>query len=360
MPKRELQTVQAAQRRCAYLREGVSEPVVLRGIAPRGVVLSGAGAVHERQGNRTRPAARTAIFAAMAMDEMVLALSEERDFRVCTVVGSSLVQEAARRHATSPLATLALGRALLGAILLASGNEEGESLQLDFRGDGPLRGVTAIADHAAGVRGFPKRRDAVAARGAPSLEVGPALGRGNLSVVRWRPSWREPYTGIVKFRSGEIADELAQYLGKSEQRRSAIALGVLLDPETRTGHCAGYLVEALPGASAAAESAALDNTRLMPNPALLLREGADAADLAQLLLVGLGHREIARREPRFFCSCSRERAVRSARLLGGEELRELRELGEALEIRCEFCNECYSVEADEVERYEAVPGRCPE
>jgi len=281
---------------------------------------------------------------------MVLALSEDLGIRVCTVVGSSLVREAALRHETSPLATLALGRALLGALLLASGNKEGETLQLVFRGDGPLAGVTAIADDDAGVRGFPKRNGAVAPEGVSSLDVGTSFGRGNLSVVRWRPSWREPYTGIVQLRSGEIADELTQYLQVSEQRRSAIALGVLLDPETRTGTCAGYLVESLPGAKRAAESIALDNTRALPNPSERVRDGASASDLAHLLLEGLGVVPLERREPRFSCSCSRERAVRSASVLRDEELEELREKHEALDIRCEFCGEHYAVKADDVDR----------
>ena len=286
----------------------------------------------------------------MAADEMVVALSEDRGIRVCVVVGSSLVREAVDRHATSPLATLALGRALLGALLLASGNEERETLQLDFRGDGPLAGVTAIADASAGVRGFPKRRDALAREDALPLDVGAALGRGNLSVVRWRPTWREPYTGIVELRSGEIAEELAQYLGTSEQRRSAIALGVLLSPETRAGPCAGYLVESLPGASRGAESLARDNSTALPNPADHVRAGASASDLTDLLLEGLGVVSLGHREPRFVCPCSRARAVRSASLLRDDELDELRQRGETLEVRCEFCAERYRVGADDVDR----------
>jgi molecular chaperone Hsp33 len=200
------------------------------------------------------------------------------------------------------------------------------------------------------VRGFPKRSDALARPGMPGLDVGGALGRGNLSVVRWRPTWREPYTGIIQLRSGEIADELTQYLGTSEQRRSAIALGVTLDPETRTGACAGFLVEALPGAERAPESAARTNARALPNPADHVRAGASASDLAQLLLEGIGVVPLARREPRFACPCSRERAIRSASLLRDDELAELRARGEALDVRCEFCAQHYAIEADDVDR----------
>ncbi len=47
-----------------------------------------------------------------------------------------------------------------------------------------------------------------------------------LSVVRSHPAQERPYTGLVEIRSGEIADDLANYLADSEQ----------VGAETHTGH----------------------------------------------------------------------------------------------------------------------------
>ena len=44
--------------------------------------------------------------------------------------GTQLVQEACRRHETSPTAGAALGRALLGTLLMAAFREEGEKTQV--------------------------------------------------------------------------------------------------------------------------------------------------------------------------------------------------------------------------------------
>ena len=60
----------------------------------------------------------------------------------------------ARRHGTSPTAAAALGRSLMGAVLIAAEAKDEETVQLQFRGDGPLRSLTVIADAAGRVRGF--------------------------------------------------------------------------------------------------------------------------------------------------------------------------------------------------------------
>ena len=276
------------------------------------------------------------------------AVSTAGGVRAVALVGTALVREAARRHATSPTATTALGRALMGGVLLAVVSPEEETLQLQFRGDGPLGPLTVIADASGGVRGFAARPQAAVPARAGRVDVGSAVGRGKLSVVRSHPSWRQPYTGIVELTSGEIADELARYLAFSEQRRSAVALGLLLD---REGHCeaaGGWLVEALPGA-AEEEIAQLEaNTHALAHPSEAIRGGAGADALLERLLAGLGARGLARANPRFVCGCSRERAIHAAGLLGREEALELAMEASGLEVRCEFCAERYVLRAEDL------------
>ena len=48
------------------------------------------------------------------MDELVRAVSQAGGVRAVALVGTGIVREAAERHATSPTATTALGRALMG------------------------------------------------------------------------------------------------------------------------------------------------------------------------------------------------------------------------------------------------------
>ena len=46
--------------------------------------------------------------------------------------------QACQRHKTSPTASAALGRALLGTLLLATFRGEAETTQVTFQGNGPL------------------------------------------------------------------------------------------------------------------------------------------------------------------------------------------------------------------------------
>ncbi len=44
------------------------------------------------------------------------------------------------------------------------------------------------------------------------LNVGAAVGQGVLAIVRSHPLEPQPYTGIVPIVSGEVAEDLANYL----------------------------------------------------------------------------------------------------------------------------------------------------
>ena len=77
---------------------------------------------------------------------MLGTISRDGGIGLRVMVGTALVAEAARRHGTSPTASAALGRALMGATLLAASAKHEERVQLQFRGDGPLGSVVATAD----------------------------------------------------------------------------------------------------------------------------------------------------------------------------------------------------------------------
>jgi len=285
--------------------------------------------------------------AERAPDRLVRSLSREGGIAVRAVVGTQLVGEAARRHHTSPTATTALGRAMLGALLLASGEKGGESVQLQFRGDGPLRGVVAVADDGGRARGYVGSPRAHPPRIDGELDVHAAVGAGVLSVVRQRAGQR-PYTGVVQIVTGTIAQDLTHYLDESEQSRSAIALGVQEGDDGGPAAAAGYLVLALPGAHESEIDRVEQNVRATPHPSELVAAGLDAEALAARLLEGLGERERRSRDVGFHCGCDAERVAAAVRLLGREEIERAVDTGESLEVRCQFCAEAYTVGGDEL------------
>jgi len=282
-------------------------------------------------------------------DLLVRTLSTRGGIAVRALVATRLVAEAARRHGTSPTASAALGRALMGAVLFAAGVKR-ETVQLEVRGDGPLGSVFAIGDARGRTRGYVSRPHAEPPQPDGRIDVAAGVGRGTLSVVRFADDGGQPYTGIVPLVTGSIAEDLAHYLEESEQIRSAVGLGVYLGATGDVVAAGGYLVQALPGADEDEIAEAEANVRALPGPGELVRAGWQADAIALALLGELGCRERHASEPRFHCGCQRERVLRAVALLGREELARTARAGETLEVRCRFCAERYAVEPQELER----------
>lgn len=276
-------------------------------------------------------------------DQILRAVTRDGDVAVKTVVATQVVRDATTRFPMSPTAIVALGRTLMGAVLLAIGQKSEETVQLQLRGDGPLGTVMAISDADARVRGTATNPTAHVPPKGDAIDVAGAIGEGNLVVVRHHPSWREPHSGIVRLQVGEVARDLAHYLTESEQAPSAVGLAVGLDRDGSVDSAAGFLVQALPGAADSAVARVESNVRNLPNVAELVRMGFDAGRLLDHLVEGVGTRERVAMEPRFYCPCDRERALRTVGMLPRDEIHEIIEAGEGQEVCCNFCGEAYQL-----------------
>ncbi|HBT47042.1 MAG TPA: Hsp33 family molecular chaperone HslO [Peptococcaceae bacterium] len=261
---------------------------------------------------------------------------------------TDLVERARQLHRTSPTATAALGRLLTGGALMAATLKEGQSLTLRINGDGPLGSLVVVA-RPGKIKGYvgepqvelPLREDG-------KLDVGRAVGRGTLYVVK-DLGLKEPYVGSVELVSGEIGEDLAHYFVSSEQKPSAVGVGVRVEPEGKVGAAGGFLVQLLPGAGEAVAELLENNLREAGPVSSLLAGGLSPEDIAHLLLKGLSFKVYERQPLRWACDCSRERLREVLLALGPQELeRILVERGEA-EATCAFCSRVYRFDRDEVE-----------
>ncbi len=287
--------------------------------------------------------------------QLVRTLTTAGGISVRTLIGSNLVAEAMMRKPMAPTAANALGRALMGAVLVAVGagkataeDTVGETLQLQLRGDGPLGSVVAIADAHGRVRGTVACPDTDQRHQDGSPDVARALGLGTHTVVRHRPSWREPYSGTVPLVSGEVARDLTLYLSESEQTPSAVGLGVAMTDDESAAVAAGFLIQTLPDADEAELAVIERNVAGLPPLSQLVLSGADAHELATLLVTGVGAREHHESAPVYFCPCTRARALRTLGLLERSELRTMIEAGEHQEVCCQFCGRAYDITPEEM------------
>lgn len=285
---------------------------------------------------------------AQLPDELIRTLTPDASVSVRVLSATHVVREAARRHATSPVATVALGRALMGGLLLATEGQDGEHVQIQFRGRGPLGTITVTADSEGAVRGYVQHPDIDLPLIGEHFDTSTAIGLGELAIERNHPSWKRPYSGIVPIVTGEIARDLATYLLESEQKPSAVALGIFLGASGEVEAAGGYLVQALPGADDEVLASLEQHVAETPNPSELLHDGASANAILERLIGSAASDAIDRLQPRFHCPCTVERVMRAATLLGRDEIREIIEQAEDLEVCCAFCANVYRLTPEQL------------
>ena len=183
-------------------------------------------------------------------DEIVRAITADGMVKATAITGRALVERARTIHTLLPMATAALGRALMGASMMGDMlKEEKGAVTLQIKGGGPLGTVLAVSDHQGNVRGYVQNPHVDLMEKYPGkLDVGAAVGQdGTLTVIK-DLGMKEPYVGSIGLFSGEIADDLAMYFVESEQIPTACALGVLVGTDQSVTAAGGYLIQLLPGA----------------------------------------------------------------------------------------------------------------
>lgn len=271
-------------------------------------------------------------------------MSADGAVRVHAVVSTGVVEEARRRHGTLPTATAALGRALTGALLLAGTlGKRDERLSLEFRGDGPLGQILVDATPDGDVRGFVLRPATHLPPRAGKLDVGGALGKGVLCVMRVPLEGGSLYRSVVPLESGEIGQDLTRYLHDSEQTAAALAVGVWVEPDGRVGAAGGWLVQALPGAPEPTLEAVAERIAGLAPPSQLVRAGIAPAGIIERLLGANSSRTLDEHPVRYRCRCSHDRVLGAIVAMGRAELEALLAGERQAEVLCEFCGHRYLV-----------------
>jgi molecular chaperone Hsp33 len=301
------------------------------------------------------------------MDKLIHGIVGDGDARLFAAITTESVTEAVLRHGTAPTTSAALGRMLTGAALLGSSFKDFDRLTVKIECDGPVAGIAAEATKEGHIRGYVKNPNAeVPANSNGKFDVRSIIGQGTFFVIResgfdigFRP---EPYVGSVPIVSGEIAEDLAYYLAKSEQIPSAVLLGVLLQNRAPYVTAAGgVMVQMLPGANDHVVTMIEDTLARAPHVTSLIKEGAQPIDLAKMAIGDLPFEILGTGDIAFKCTCSIERARTMIAALGQDEVAGmLAEDGGAV-MTCGFCNEVYQLDEEDLQQIlQSESGNAPE
>ncbi|MDB4951108.1 MAG: 33 kDa chaperonin [Gemmatimonadetes bacterium] len=278
-------------------------------------------------------------------DYMVRATALGERVRAFALDATDVVAELQARHDTSAPVTAALGRTAMGALLLAAASlkEEEQLLTADVRGNGPVGRIVVTVNGRGEVRGLVGNPHADAPDVRPGkLNVAGVVGtEGYLAVTR-DLGMRETYQGMVELHSGEIGEDFAHYLLKSEQTPSGVGIGVFVDGAGRTAAAGGYMVQILGGLDDNELAAIEARMAALPHPTALLLEGATPEQILERIFPE-GYTPGDRYPVSFKCPCSRERFEGGILSLGEAEIERIiaEETAPATEVVCHFCNEKY-------------------
>ena len=267
----------------------------------------------------------------------------------CLCVRTTAVCETARvMHQMSPAATAALGRFMTGSILISESMKNKTDTQTTIiKGDGPMEGMTCVTDFGFKVRAYPIEAVVPTEYHKPGkINVGAAVGKGSLTVVR-DIGLKEPYVGVSELVSGEIAEDFAYYLAKSEQTKSIVSLGVLIE-KGHVSEAGGLMVQLLPGAGEDEISYLEKRAAGFPEISFLFSEGFTPAQIIDLFMGDPDLKYLDGQEVEFKCNCSRERMLSGLAALGKSDIEEITKDGKPIETVCRFCNSKYVFEPSEL------------
>ncbi len=288
------------------------------------------------------------------MDKLIHGTAADDTIRVVAAITTNITSEAVRRHQTSPTVSAALGRMLTGALLLGSTLKDFDRLTAKIEGNGPVGGIVAEATSDGKVRGYVKNSIAeLPPKPNGKFDVSGIVGEGTFYVIRESGFdiglHREPYVGSVPIVSGEIAEDFAFYLARSEQIPSAVMLGVLLENvEPFVAASGGVLIQMMPGANEHIITMIEDTIRNAPHITSSIKAGATPADLLRITLGVIDFEILDERTVEFACNCSMEKAISMIAALGRREVGSMLADDKGAVMTCGFCNETYRLDESDL------------
>ena len=253
---------------------------------------------------------------------------------------SSYQKIVTRQRYPKPVAHL-LGEFLAAASLLSATLKFPGIVTIQARGDGPLSTLMVECAQVSNLRGI-IRGDLERAEGLSSLTE--LMGSATLAITI-EPIGGKRYQGIVPMEADNLSACLEYYFQQSEQLPTKISLAA------NDQFAGGLLIQQMPNSSDRAKGetdwehvSALLST-------LKTEEQLTLSHNDQLYL--LFHQEAIRLfEPsdiNFFCNCSKQRTSDTLISLGAEEIHGIIEELGVVAITCQFCDEEYRFDSDDVE-----------
>lgn len=275
-------------------------------------------------------------------DYLVKALCYKGYVRAYGVCATATVAEAAQRHETWSTASVALGRMLVGSLLLGATLKGEDKLTVKIAGDGPAGGIVVDSNGHGDVKGYIKNPHFdLPLTEDNKFDVRGAVGTEGIFTVIKDLGLKEPFSGQTPIVSGEIGEDFTYYLAVSEQVPSAVGLSVLAGEDDKIRAAGGFMIQIMPGADDETITKIEEQLKQIPPISEMLENGLSPEKILEKAL-GTDDLEILEKMPvQFKCDCSKEKFGEAIIALGTSEIQQMIDEDHQAEAVCTFCNNKY-------------------
>ena len=280
-------------------------------------------------------------------DGILKAVSTDGSIRAVIASTTHLVAYARHKHQLSFTATATLGRALTAGLLLAPLLARDGQVALKFKGNGPLGKVMVDASPTGTVRGYVENPEVELPLNAlGNFDVGAAVGNTGYLHVTVDQGFGRPHTSTVELVSGEIGEDVNNYLVNSDQTGSLVVVGTHLNSQGVEA-AGGLIVQLLPDHTEETVCRIENNITTFGTFTFLMRRGMSLEKILARILDGFTLQTLTPVHPvSFRCKCSPERFFDALKVLDKADLVSMAEEEGQAEGRCHFCNQYYRIGKD--------------
>lgn len=284
-------------------------------------------------------------------DYLVKALAYEGFVRAYAVDATETIAEAQRRHDTWNTSSAALGRTMIGALMLGATLKGEDKMTVKVEGNGPAGAIVVDSNGKGDVKGYIKNPHiSLPLNEIGKIDVRGAVGTEGMFTVIRDLGLKEPFSGQTPIVSGEIGEDFTYYLAVSEQIPSAVGVSVLVDTDDSIKTAGGFMIQIMPGASEEIIDQIEERLKETTRISTLLDDGQTPEEILRNLLATDDVEFLEELPVQFKCDCSKEKFASAIITLGAEQIQELIDQDHGAEAVCAFCNNKY--EYSEADLYE--------
>ena len=282
-------------------------------------------------------------------DYLVKSLAFDGQIRAYAVDATETVSTAQKLHDTWSAASAALGRSLVGTLLLASASLQGdETMTVKINGNGPVGGIVVDGNANGTVKGYVQNPHVhLPLNDKHKIDVKGAVGTEGFLAVTKDLGLKEPFTGQVPLVSGELGEDFTYYLAKSEQIPSSVGLSVFVNSDNSIETAGGFMIQVMPGAKEETISQIEKRLAEIPMVSEMMRDGKKPEDILNEILGAENVKVLDKMPVSYHCDCSRERFLGVLTSLPTDQLQEMADEDHGAEAVCHFCGKKYQFTEDE-------------